>query len=139
MERIFEEINRNSFRKLDKKILTNQMRDINSHKIIRSNKSDECPINNEDDCQSIEKNYFQNDSSYFNEQNNEIDNYLNNLRKKKEEEKKNQSNHIEFRKVYNRKVELNQNAKKILNDFHHKTHFKAVSMIANHHKDQGTH
>ncbi len=84
MERIFEEINRNSFRKLDKKILTNQMRDINSHKIIRSNKSDECPINNEDDCQSIEKNYFQNDSSYFNEQNNEIDNYLNNLRKKKE-------------------------------------------------------
>lgn len=137
IERIFDEINKNSFRKLDKKILDNQMREIISRKSLHSNKSNESFSKNKDENKSFEKNNFEKELSFFNDNNDDIEQYLNNLRRKKEEERRKQSNDKEYRKLYNRKNELNQEAKKILNEFHHKTHFKAVSMIANHYKERG--
>lgn len=134
LERIFDEINKNSFRKLDKRILDNHMREIQSRKSHRStdsfhkmNKN----YNNKDDNRS-----FDNEGSFFNENHNEIDEYLNDLRLKKEEEKKKMSND-KIKKLYNRNKDLNQESKKILDELHHKTHFKAVSTIANHYKERG--
>lgn len=139
IERIFEEINKNSFRKLDKKILYNQMREIQSRKSFKSNESylkNKERNKEKDDNKLFDKENVEKDISFFMDNSNEIDDYLNQLKLKKEEEKKKLNKKDKFKKLNNYKTELNQEAKNILNEFHHKTHFKAVSTIANHYKDR---
>jgi hypothetical protein len=140
IERIFEEINKNSSRKLDKKILVNQMREIQSRKSIKSNESllrMKERNKEKEEKNSIDKDNIEKEMNFLMEDYNEIDDYLNQLKLKKEEEKRKHNKKDKFRKLNNYKTELNQEAKNILNEFHHKTHFKAVSTIANHYKDRG--
>lgn len=140
IERIYEEINKNSSRKLDKKILDNQMREIQSRKSVKSNESllrNKERNKDKEENKSLENENIEREASFFMENYNEIDEYLNQLKLKKDEEKKKQKSKDRFRKLNNYKTELNQEAKNILNEFHHKTHFKAVSTIANYYKDRG--
>lgn len=141
IERIFEEINKNSSRALDKRILDSQMREIQSRKSGHSNESmfrikDR---NNEKDKNIFpDKDNLDKEISFSKENfNGEIDAYLNQLRLTKEEERRRKNDKDKFKKLNNYKTELNQQAKNILNEFHHKTHFKAVSTIANYYKDRG--
>jgi len=138
IERLIEHINKNTSRKLDTKILDHHMREIRSRTSKRSNQSiSKLNLNNKEENQFNENEYYEKEFSLFNECNNEIDDYLNKLKIQKQEENKKLNNKEKYRKLNNRKIELNQEAKNILNEFHHKTHFKAVSTIANHYNDKG--
>jgi len=123
LERIFEEINKNSFRKLDKNIIEKQLKTL---EMINSTKKS----NNES------------------EQNNEIPDYKNaavfkmdeffndDISNKGEEKEKTEDNRIaekekkvKFEK--SRKKELNSQVKNLMKEFHNKTHFKGVSSMVN--------
>lgn len=138
IERIFEEINKTSDRKLDKKVIDNQMREIQSRKMLKSQESSlrmKEKSNNENKQKAKQIDFFSH------EDNNEIDidDYLNKLSIQKTLEKKAKNSNINDKssKLSNRNKESNQEAKQILEDLHHKTHFKAVSTIANYYRDRG--
>jgi len=141
IERIFEELNKNSSRKLDQKILDNHIRKIESRKSVKSNESllkiKERNNDKEENKSSDKNNNAEKYMSSFDENYNEIDEYLNKLRLKKEEEKKKLHVKDKFRKLNNHKTDLNKDAKYILKEFHHKTHFKAAKMIANYYNESG--
>jgi len=89
-------------------------------------------IKNQEKNKSNDKT-IQNKCLMTNENQNEIDDFINNLRMKKDLEKK-AAMQNDFTKK-NKYKELEQQSKILLKESSHKTHFKAVSMIANYYND----
>lgn len=130
MERIYDEIYKNTNRKLDNGILENQLKEINSRKTFRSNKSfsNIKKINKREEYfPEYNKNEFH---SFLNQDNLYDSEEKNKLINKKEENRFNEK----LKKINNSKKDLNLEAKNILKDFHDKTHFKGLNSIANYDK-----
>ena len=130
MERIYDEINKNTNRKLDKSILENHLKEISSRKTLKTNKSFsniKKIIKREEYFPEYNQNEFH---SYFNQYNLNDNEEKNKLRNKKEASGFDQ----QFKKINNWKKDLNSEAKNILKEFHDKTHFKGLNSIANHDK-----
>lgn len=120
LERIFEEINKNSFRKLDKNIIEKQIKTID--KVVHQHKpttdeNDEVPdykdaTKNEEDHDDFDYLGIKNKKDPFEE------------KRRLLEEKKNEL-------TKSRKKDLNSNAKNLMKEFHNKTHFKGVTSLVN--------
>jgi len=117
LERIFDEINKNSFRKLDKNIIERQLKTLEINATKKNNESE----NDSDEIPDYK------DAAKMEEQYDDFD-YLG-LDKQTEETKA----EIEKKMKYqiSRKKELNSQAKNLMKELHNKTHFKGVTSMVN--------
>jgi hypothetical protein len=120
LERIFDEINKNSFRKIDKEIIDKQIRiidkaNINQKPLIEN--SDEIPDYR--DAPKDEEDYDDFDYLGLKLVNDPLEE-----KKRLELEKKNKL-------LKSRKKDLNLNAKSLMKELHNKTHFKGVTSLVN--------
>jgi len=118
MERIFDEINRNSFRKIDKNIIDQQIKTID--KILQKPQTENSnDIPDYRDAPKLEDEY--DDFDYLG-----VKGHVDpkEERKRLELEKKNKL-------IKSRKKDLNSNAKYLMKEFHNKTHFKGVTSLVN--------
>jgi hypothetical protein len=116
LERIFDEINKNSFRKLDKNIIEKQMKTLEMNTTKKFNEdNDENIIPDYKDAGRIDKTLDNFD--YFA------------MSKETEESGAEVERKIKLQK--SRKQELNSQAKDLMKEFHNKTHFKGVTSLFN--------
>lgn len=116
LERIFDEINKNSFRKLDKNIIEKQLRTLEMNVTKKFN----------DDFEEDEVPDYR-DAAKFDKHFDDFD-YLA-IDKETEESKAEIERKIKMQKT--RKQELNSQAKNLMKEFHNKTHFKGVTSMVN--------
>lgn len=136
LERIFEEITKNSSRNLSKQIVANQIRELNSR---RSNNSNESILK----FKEIEKEKNLNgNSAMANEKENNITNKYNLIAENYKPQKSTKQEESQLKLEKEEKLELkkrglNSEAKYFMKEFHYKTHFKAVKTIANYYREKG--
>ena len=121
LERIFEEINKNSFRKVDKNIINEQIKTIDKvyqHKPV-TDKDEDVFVDYKDATKGDEE---YDDFDYLGIKNKNADPLEE--RKRIQEEKKNEL-------LKSRKKDLNHNAKNFMKELHNKTHFKGVTSLVN--------
>jgi len=116
LERIFDEINKNSVRSLDKHIIEKQFK---TRENIITKKNHDAEIEEIPDYKDAPKE----DEVNFNLDPLGIDKELQEKMKAETEKK--------MKLIKSRKKELNCQAKNIMKEFHNKTHFKGVSSIIN--------
>jgi hypothetical protein len=114
LERIYEEINKNSFGAVNKHIVDRQLKGLDLNVARKNEKLSK--VNDLDDFDMI---------GVHNNNKNNYESVSKELHNKEEEEKLKKAN------KYKRKIDLNSEAKNFMKDLHNKTHFKAVSVIAN--------
>lgn len=117
MERVFEAINKNSFRKLDKKIINKQL------KSMSEVKKKETEANPDDEILDYKDAAKDNESEYDDFDYLGIKKETDNLGKIEMEKK--------LKLIKSRKRELNAQAKFLMREFHNKTHFKGVTSLVN--------
>jgi len=116
MERVFDAINKNSFRKLDHKIITTQLKNMSEPKKKEAEiNPDEIP-DYKDAAKNEESEY--DDFDYLG-----IKKETDNLSKIEMERN--------LKLIKSRKKELNAQAKFLMKEFHNKTHFKGVTSLVN--------
>jgi hypothetical protein len=126
LERIFDEINKNSFRKLDKNIIEQQFKNIemNSTRKFNNNIENELSNNHAKDEIPDYKNAGKVDENFHD------DFHHSGLEKEKTDENKTENEKKNKAKM-SRKKELNSQAKNLMKEFHNKTHFKGVTSMVN--------
>jgi hypothetical protein len=119
MERIFDEINKNAFRTVDKNIIDKQIKNID--KIILKNPTEKFMEGIPDYKEASKEEEEYDDFDYLG---------INSIIDQKEEMKK-----LELERknklIKSRKKDLNSNAKNLMKELHNKTHFKGVSSLVN--------
>lgn len=117
LERIFEEINKNSFRKLDRNIIEQQIKNIDKVKKgeIKDDNKDEIP--DYKDATKLEDDY--DDFDYLG------------IKKDVKEDKNKLEMERRNKLIKSRKKDLNSNAKNLMKELHNKTHFKGVTSLTN--------
>jgi hypothetical protein len=123
MERVFESINKNSFRKLDRKIINKQLKSMSEPKKNENYLHKHDQIIDYKDAQ-IDGESELDDFDYLGLK---IEEDHNALLLKMEIEKK-------MKLINSRKKELNSQAKFLIKEFHNKTHFKGVTTMVNFNK-----
>ncbi len=118
LERIFDEINKNSFRKLDKNIIEKQLKTLEVNNFTTKKFSDD---NDENEIPDYR------DASRYDKPLEDLD-YL--VMNKETEESKGEIDR-KIKNIKSRKQELNSEAKNLMKEFHNKTHFKGVSSMIN--------
>lgn len=118
LERVFDEINKNSFRKIDKNIIDKQLKtlDMTTTKKLNSEDNDPYKIPDYKEASKLDEPY--DDFDYLGINNRETE------EKKIEYEKK-------MKLIKSRKKDLNSQAKNFMKEFHNKTHFKGVMSMVN--------
>lgn len=126
LERIFDEINKNSFRKLDKNIIEKQLKtlEMNSTKKFTFENEQNNNLNQAKDEIPDYNPAFKMDDLFHDD----LD-YLNIEKEKTEENKGDKEKKLKIEK--SRKKELNLHAKNLMKEFHNKTHFKGVTSMVN--------
>lgn len=117
LERIFDEINKNSFRKIDKNIIEKQLKTLEMNitkKFNEENEGDEIP--DYKDAAKFDKPFDDLDYLIMDKDTEEIN--------RAEAERK-------IKLLKTRKQELNSQAKNLMKEFHNKTHFKGVTSMIN--------
>lgn len=125
LERIFDEINKNSYRKIDKNIIEKQFKTIEMNSIRKFNNENEHSINQGKDEIFDYKEAGKNENNFKDE--------LDHLENDKEKTEKKKAEIDKKNKLLNKiqKKELNSQAKNLMKEFHNKTHFKGVSSMFN--------
>ena len=116
LERIFDEINKNSFRKLDKNIIEKQLKTLemnHTKKFNDENDADEIP----DYKDAAKLDQPLDDFDY--------------LALDKETDESRGELERRMKSLKSRKQELNSQAKNLMKEFHNKTHFKGVTSMMN--------
>jgi hypothetical protein len=118
MERVFETINKNSFRKLDKNLINKQFKELNKEIVKKTEEKKEEVL---DYHEAVKQDISEYDDFDYLGLNKDIsvDN-----QSKIEREKKNKL-------IKTKKMELNAQAKFLMREFHDKTHFKGVTSLLN--------
>jgi hypothetical protein len=119
MERVFEAINKNAFRDMDRKIINTQL------KSMSQPKKKEDPVNQADDIVDY-KDALNNDESEYDD----FD-YLGIKKETDNDILSKIENERRLKLIKSRKMELNKQAKFLIKEFNNKTHFKGVTTLVN--------